>query len=125
MKLRGTRIVLGYLVGTVMLLSAGAHSLLGWPNLSAELAKNHVPADLVRGLAIGWHFGGFCILAFAAIVILQFTDVLRSRPVSLRPALLIGIAYLVFGGWALVFSGMNPFFLIFIIPGLMLIAASL
>jgi hypothetical protein len=124
MKMRGTRIALGYITGAMMVLSSGAHSLLGWPSTTAKLAKTNVPADLVRGLTIGWHFGGFSILTFGAIVIWTFTNVLRNRPVSLVPALLIGIAYLATGIWALVYSGMNPFFLIFIIPGAMLIAAS-
>lgn len=123
--MRRAQIALGYTAGVVMILSSGAHSLLGWPTMAGKLAKTNAPADLVRGLALGWHFGGFALLAFGAIVIWLFTELFRNRPVSLRPALVIGIAYVAYGGWALVFSQMDPFVLMFIIPGLMLIAASL
>ena len=86
------RIVLGLVAGVLFVASAAAHSLLGWKALAAELAKVPVPPDLVRGLAIGWHFGGAAMLAFGVIVILLFLEARRNSAVSLRPALVIGIA---------------------------------
>ena len=59
-----TRSVIG-LVGCVMLiLSAGAHSILGWQAMSQQLARTSAPADLVRGLEIGWKFGGPFFMVF-------------------------------------------------------------
>ncbi len=118
------RIVLGLVAGVLFVASAAAHSLLGWKALAAELAKVPVPPDLVRGLAIGWHFGGAAMLAFGVIVILLFLEARRNSAVSLRPALVIGIAYIVFGDAAFFLGGFNPFFLVFILPGLALVAAS-
>ena len=43
---------------------------------------------------------------------------------SLRPVAFIAAAYLLFGVWALGVSGLNPFFLVFVIPGVMLAAVS-
>ena len=118
------QLVLGFLGGALLLLSAAAHSVLGWKGISAELAKARVPSDLIQGLEMGWHFGGALTLAVGCIVILLFVSVAKGQPVSLRPVIVIALVYLGFGGWALVFSHMDPFCLIFIIPGLILLAAS-
>lgn len=118
------RIVLGYLVAGMLILSSAAHSFLGWKQLGMDLAKLQAPADLVTGLAIGWYFGGAAMLAFGVIVLQLFRDFQQGRPVSLLPALIIAVVYLSFGLWALVASGFNPFFMVFIIPGILLFAAS-
>ena len=118
------RFVLGLIVGVLFVASGAAHSLLGWKALAAELAKVSAPLDLARGLAIGWHFGGAAMLAFGVIVILLFLEARRNPTVSLRPALVIGIVYIVFGDAAFFLGGFNPFFLVFILPGLALVAAS-
>ena len=119
------RIVLGVAAGALLIGSGAAHSLLGWPALTAELARAEAPADLVDGLAIGWHFGGLAMVVFGAIAISLFVDRLRGRPAALRPVLLIALANLTFGGWALIDSGFEPMFLSFVIPALMLLGASL
>jgi len=41
------------------------------------------------------------MLAFASMALMLFVETLRGRAVSLRPALLIAVAYLLFGAWAL------------------------
>jgi hypothetical protein len=118
------RIGLGMLAGLLLILSSAAHSLLGWKQLKAALESTHAPADLVTGLSIGWHFAGVAMLAFGVIVLFTYREALARRPVSLRPVGFIALVYLVFGVWALKVSDLNPFFLVFIVPGLMLAAAS-
>jgi hypothetical protein len=118
------RIVLGYLVAAMLIFSSGAHSFLGWKQLAADLAKIQAPAELVTGLAIGWYFGGAAMLILGIIVLLLFRAFQQRRAVSLLPALVIAVVYLSFGLWALVASGYNPFFMVFIIPGILLFAAS-
>ena len=118
------RTIIGIIAGVILVASSAAHSLLGWPRLRGELAAFGAPVDLVTGLAIGWHFAGVAMLAFGCIVLWLFVDLLRGRSVDLGPALLIALVYVGYGIWALVVSGVDPFFLIFIVPGLMLLAAS-
>jgi hypothetical protein len=119
-----TRRVLGFMAGVMFLASSAAHSLLGWKAMSGELAKTTAPPDLVRGLAIGWHFAGIAMLAFGCIVLLTFNDLLRGRTVSLRPAVIIAVAYLAFGTYALA-TTREPFFLFtFLLPGLLLLVAA-
>lgn len=108
----------------MLVASSGAHSLLGWPQLEKSLLQQNVGANLVQGLEIGWHFGGVSMLVFGLIAIWLFSEVLRGREASLRAPLLTGLAFVAFGCWALGVSDINPFFIVFIVPGLLLLAAS-
>jgi hypothetical protein len=118
------RIALGIFVGALIVASSLAHSLLGWREFGARLVATQAPADLIIGLKIGWHFAGVAMFTFGAIVIWTFHNYLMRRPVSLRPAQIIGLVYLTFGLWALAVSRFDPFFFIFIVPGLTLVAVA-
>jgi hypothetical protein len=118
------RISLGIFLGAIIVASSAAHSLLGWPQMSGRLVATQAPPDLIIGLKIGWHFAGMAICTFGVIVIWTYSNYLRSRPVSLRPAQIIALVYLAFGLWALAISRFDPFFFIFIVPGLTLVAVS-
>jgi hypothetical protein len=109
--------IAGSLAGVFMLLSAPAHSLLGWPELRAELGRTTAPADLVRALQIGWHFGGLAMAAFGAIILHVFRSRARGIHGFAGPAWVVAILYLGFGAAALVLTAFDPFFLVFVVPG--------
>src|SRR5215213_8464525 len=113
------RKVLGVIGAILILLSSGAHSFLGWKALSAQLVAAGAPKNLITGLGIGWHFGGACMLTFASILLWIF---LRGMPTL--PAFFIAIFYLAFGAFALVVSNFDPFFAVFIVPGVLLLIAA-
>ena len=115
-----TRRVVGIVVGVFLLLSAVAHSLLGGQALRAELTAAQVPPDLLRGALIGWYFGGAAMLAFGILVLLAFIRQADSPAIALVPARIVAATYLLFGIAALAWSGLDPFFLVFVIPGLLL-----
>jgi hypothetical protein len=118
------RAIVGIVAGIMLLLSAVAHSVLGWKSLGGALAAARVPAELLRGVKIGWQFGGACMVVFGVIAIGLFVRRLRGSADPGWPVLLIGAGYLVFGLWALAVSGFDPFFAVFIVPALLLIVAS-
>jgi hypothetical protein len=118
------RTLLGQIVGVLLMLSSAAHSLLGWPQLEMQLDAAGVAADLQTGLRIGWHFGGAAMLAFGFIVLTVFTDRRRGGKAPLWAPQVISALYVAFGGWALTVSRGDLFFLIFVIPGLLLAVAS-
>jgi len=118
------RSILGLVVGFTMILSAAAHSLLGWKLLRAELEAQHASAELVESLGLGWRFGGVAMLAFGCIVLALFTKRLRGGPVSMLPANVIGTTYVIFGAGALLVTHFDPFFLVFAVPGTLLLIAS-
>jgi hypothetical protein len=119
-----TRKVIGIVVGVLLVLSAGAHSFLGGAAIRSELLAANVPADLLRGATIGWQFGGVAMLAFGGIVLHTFVRRREAAPVSLVPARIVAATYLLFGAGALVLTGFDPFFLVFVVPGLLLALAS-
>jgi hypothetical protein len=49
---------------------------------------------------------------------------LRGKSVSLWPAVFIGVAYVAFGACALLMSHFDPFFFVFVVPGVLLLIAS-
>ena len=117
--------ILGLVAGVILLLSAFAHALLGWKAMSEQLAQTNAPPDLVRGLQVGWVFGGVIMLVFGILCIATFLKRFRGQPVSTFAPALISIAYLAFGAWAMVTTGGDPFFMIFIVPAVLLAIASI
>lgn len=117
------RTVTGLLAGALMVLSAFAHSALGWSQLGGELARARVPADLLFAIKAGWEFGGIAMLAFGAVVIVHAVSRLRGGAGYPLPVGIIAATYVAFGAWALVASGFRPFFLVFVVPGVLLALA--
>ena len=120
-----TRSVLGLIAGAILILSAFAHAILGWKAMSEQLAQTNAPPDLVQGLHIGWVFGGPVMLVFGILCISAFLKRFRGQPASTFAPALIAVAYLAFGAWAAVTTGGDPFFMIFIVPAVLLAIASL
>jgi hypothetical protein len=118
------RLILGLVAGALMIVSSAAHSLLGWKQLKAALAEARTPDDLIQALGFGWQFAGVSMLAFGFIVMAVFRHRLQGAAVSLTPAMVIGTTYVVFGVGALAVSRFDPFFLVFVVPGVMALVAS-
>jgi len=117
--------IVGMIAGGVMALSSGAHSFLGWPVVETRLKAAAVPPDLLTGMNIIWQFGGLAMLTFALIAMTLFLKRLRGELVTLLPAAIIAVAYVAVGAWAFFTADFEPFYFIFIVPGLLLAFASL
>lgn len=120
-----TKAVLGIIAGVILILSAGAHSILGWKAMNDQLAQTNAPAELVQGLQVGWIFGGVVMLVFGTLCINTFLKRFRGEAISTFAPVLIAIAYLGFAAWAAVLTGGDPFFMIFVIPAVLLAIASI
>jgi len=118
------REIVGLLASLMLLGSAAAHAVLGWRDLGSRLVRAGAPADLINGMRVGWQFGGASMLAFGIIVAGICISRMRGSNVSRFPLLVISLLYLAFGAWALAASG-NPFFMVFLVPGALLLLASL
>jgi hypothetical protein len=118
------RQVLGIVAGVLLVLSAGAHSLLGGKAMREELVAAGVPPDLLQGALIGWYFGGVAMFGFGVVVLHTFARRRDAAAVSRVPAAVVAVTYLAFGVAALLYSGFDPFFLVFVVPGLLLALAA-
>ena len=117
--------ILGLVAGAFLILSAGAHSILGWKAMSEQLAQTNAPPDLVQGLQVGWIYGGVVMLVFGALCISTFLKRFRGQPVSTFAPALIAVSYIAFSAWAAIITGGDPFFMIFIVPAVLLAIASI
>jgi hypothetical protein len=117
------RVVIGLIGSVIIALSSVAHSLVGWAAQRQQLEQLHAPLEVMRGVMIGWLFGGLAILVFGVITGLSFVQVLRGRTPHMRATLIIGFAYTGFGIWAW-FLTREPFPLVFIVPGLLVLTGA-
>lgn len=118
------RLMLGAAASVLLLLSSVAHSLMGWPELRIQLEVAGVIPDLMRGLQVSWQFGGMAMFTFGLILLKVFSDALRGKPFQPDAARIVGSVYVFFGVWAIVFIERNPFYLVFVVPGVMLLVAA-
>ena len=119
--MKRARLILGVIAGVMLLASSGAHTFLGWKELSERLARTGAPQDLVAGLHIGWAFGGACMVILAFVALTTFIDRLRGGKAPLSHVVAIAVVYMAFGAWAIAESGGDLFFLgVFVVPGAML-----
>ena len=116
--------VLAIIAAVILVLSSGAHSLLGWPALRAKLADANVPADLVAGLGMGWHFAGVAMLVLGILVFWLLAESRRSGANVVLPLQIIGGAYELFAIGCFALLGWDPFLLTFLVPGTLLSVAA-
>jgi hypothetical protein len=64
------------------------------------------------------------MLVFGVIITAIFVKRLRGEPVPTTGPALVSVAYIGFGTWAVMHSN-DPFFFIFIVPGVLLALASI
>ncbi|GAA0761664.1 hypothetical protein LRH25_21925 [Ideonella azotifigens] len=113
------------LVGAVLLLAdSAAHSLLGWPAMQAKLQAANAPADLQQGLAMGWHFGGLAMLVFGLLCLQTAWAGWRGRHASALLMGVVGLAMTGFGVGSAVLTGWDPFLLVFLLPGVLLLISA-
>ncbi|HSS18875.1 MAG TPA: hypothetical protein VLL54_02265 [Pyrinomonadaceae bacterium] len=118
------RVVLGITAGLSIVATGAMHSLVGWGQLKAVLANTQVPAEVLIGLQIPWHLAGVAMVTFGSITIALVVSFARGRKVSFLAIRFIAIAYVAFGSWALVAVKLDPFLMIFVVQGTMLLVVA-
>ena len=114
------RLVLVLMSGILFLLSSVAHSVMGWPNLAMQLDLAGAPDELVRGLAVGWNFGGVMMALIGLLAVKAARDAHRSRPVDRTSLVILGLTYAMFGVGAAPFLQSAVFAAVFVVPGALL-----
>ena len=114
---------LAVIAAVILIASSAVHSLLGWPSLRAKLADASAPAELISGLAMGWHFAGLAMLVLGILVLWLLATSRRGSTNVALPLQIIGGAYELFAIGCIVLLGWDPFLLTFLIPGTLLSGA--
>ena len=105
--------------GVLLLLSAGAHGILGWKQLSAELGASNSGIDLIAALGAGWQYGTMAMIVFGIAALIGGLDVVRAGRGVHTILLVAGGGYVVFGAAAIV-RMQDAFFALFVVTGLLL-----
>ncbi len=111
-------------VGVLLVLSAAAHALLGWPAIRAALLTSQAQGDVTQDVGIGWLYGSAAMLTFGVITLTVWWSARAGKVLSVAITAPISLLYLGFGTWAFVHSSLNPHFIGFIILGALLAVAS-
>lgn len=116
-----------YVVGlasVLIFLSAFAHALAGWPALRQALGAS-VDPDVLGAIGVGWHFGSVAMAAFGMLGLTSVWQARRGYVQARWVPITIGVAYVVFGGAAVLVRGAGPHFLTFIVLGGLLFGGAL
>lgn len=117
-------------VFTLMLLGAGiamtlgglGHSLEGIEPVRAALEKQGVAGPIGQLIVAVWHFGGASMIAFGLLVLVQWRAFRIGRNPGRFAQYLVAALYLVYGAWAVAFTG-SPFFWTFFGLGLIVLVS--
>ncbi len=109
--------------GLLIFLGGFAHSLLGWPAVSALLSERGIDASVSVGLFMEWNFAAGAMLVLGALVLLLYRDMRRSARADLRTGRLVGGLYAVFGAAGFIYRFPSPHFLAFLVVGATLLGA--
>jgi hypothetical protein len=111
--------------GVLLTLSALAHST-GWSaQFAGAVTEAGLAPDLVAGLQVGWYFGSFCMAGFGLVASFLAWRGIRGQQVDRVSASIIGGTLVIFGLWAMFFRDFNPFFFVFILPGMFIAGMAL
>lgn len=116
-----SRAITGFIAAALLLASAVAHGVMGWPELRASLAQVGAGTDLIGGVGAGWLFGSVAMAVFAAQVFMTARGLWRGKPVNAGSVVAIGLRYLLFGLSALALLHVSPPLVSFVVVGALLL----
>jgi hypothetical protein len=115
--------ILYLLTGLVIGLGAFGHDS-NTRHLAEQFARfPALDADLVRIVYAVWHFCSGCMLVFGAIIVWTWLRARRGARGVFFASDAIGVFYLVAGAGCVIYTG-RPFFWLFTILGLLLLATA-
>ena len=118
------RLAVGFAAAALQVLSGVVHSIVGWPAMTKAFASTNAPTALVQGLAVPWQFAGLSMVTFGVIVAMTLWRATQRAEESLATVMVIGAVYVVFGLVGLALTGADATFLMFLVPGVMLVATA-
>ena len=114
-----------WLAAVTITLGAYGHGFVGVAPVRAPVDASTLPPEIVRVIWIVWYFVSGCVLAFGALLFWAW-PALQAGPASRSSAALIaGALYTLTGITSYLYSGREPFWLLFLIRGGMVIGSTL
>jgi hypothetical protein len=122
--LRRIAAALYWLAAITIALGAFGHGLVGVVPVRAAIETSSLPAHIVRVLWIVWYFVSGCMLAFGALLFWAWPRLADGASSRSGAALAVGILYTVTGIASYAYSGGDPFWLLFLVQGVVVVGST-
>ncbi len=117
--------VLYWLAAVTIALGAFGHGFLGIKPVEAAVAVSTLPADIVGVIWIVWYFVSGTMLVCGAILFWAWPAIKSGSTTRSGAAFIIGVFYTVTGIACYLYSGREPFWLLFLFQGAIVIGTTL
>ena len=117
--------VLYWLAAITIALGAYGHGFVGVKPVRAAIAASTLPPETVRVLWLVWYFVSGCMLAFGLLLFWVWPALKAGSSSRSSVAFTIGVLYAITGIAAYLYSGGDPFWLLFLIQGVLVTGATL
>ena len=117
--------VLYWLAAVTIALGAFGHGFLGIKPVEAAVAASTLPADIVGVIWIVWYFVSGTMVVCGAILFWAWPAIKSGSTTRSGAAFIIGIFYTVTGIACYLYSGREPFWLLFLFQGATVIGTTL
>ena len=117
--------VLYWLAAITIALGAFGHGLLGIKPVEAAVAASTLPADIVAVIWIVWYFVSGAMIVCGAMLMWAWPAVRAGSTTRSGAAFIIGVFYTVTGVACYLYSGREPFWLLFLFQGAIVIGTTL
>jgi hypothetical protein len=123
--MRKAAAVIYWLAATVIALGAIGHGFGGVRPVRAAIEASTLPDDVVRVIWIVWYWVSGCMVVLGALLFLAWPGLKAGSSRWSALALIIGVFYLITGIVAFLYSGREPFWILFVTLGVMVIGSTL
>jgi hypothetical protein len=106
-------------------LGAYGHGFVGVKPVRAAIAASTLAPDVVRVIWIVWYFVSGCMLSFGVLLFWAWPALEAGPSSRSSAALIVGVFYTVTGIASYLYSGREPFWLLFATQGVVVIGSTL
>jgi hypothetical protein len=106
-------------------LGAYGHGFVGVKPIRAAIAGSTLTPDVARVIWIVWYFVSGCMVSFGILLFWAWPALKAGSSSRSSAALIIGAFYAVTGIASYLYSGRDPFWLLFVTQGLVVIGSTL
>jgi hypothetical protein len=117
--------VLYWLAAVVITLGAFGHGFVGVLPIREAIETSTLPPDVTQPIWIVWYFTSGSMIAFGLLLFWAWPALKNGASSRSVPAVIVGVLYLISGVASYVYSERDPFWLMFIVLGLLAIGTTL
>lgn len=117
--------MLYWLAAVTIALGAFGHGFLGIKPVEAAVAASTLPADIVGVIWIVWYFVSGTMIVCGAILMWAWPAVKAGSTTRSGAVFIIGVFYALTGVACYLYSGREPFWLLFLFQGAIVIGTTL